>query len=194
MPKVCKINNLVSKTLAISIQVGFIFSFLTIFFFVYVQKVEKREFKEQVEFIIDNIFDDVKADLPKVIKNSVDDQKELIIINGIIDVIEDKIRLESKTNNDKINKENKKIEKKAFTYLIYTLIFILALIIIFTLMKYCLPIVLQVKEAMVIVIFVAITEFLFLQIIARNYISASPNNIKKEIGKTIKIWIKNNKG
>ena len=47
--------------------------------------------------------------------------------------------------------------------------------------------------AMIIVIAVGITEFAFLEIIAKNYISTDPNKIKRELADSIRKWIKTNK-
>ena len=46
---------------------------------------------------------------------------------------------------------------------------------------------------MIIVIAVGITEFAFLEIIAKNYISTDPNKIKRELADSIRKWIKTNK-
>ena len=54
------------------------------------------------------------------------------------------------------------------------------------------PIVQQIKEALIVVFFVALTELLFLQIVAKNYISADPNKVKAVIASAIKEWLQKN--
>jgi len=39
------------------------------------------------------------------------------------------------------------------------------------------------------VFFVALTELVFLQVIAKNYISADPNKVKSAIADAIKKWV-----
>jgi hypothetical protein len=50
----------------------------------------------------------------------------------------------------------------------------------------------QIKEAIIVVFFVALTELVFLEIVAKNYISANPNKIKAEVAQAIKEWLKDN--
>jgi len=58
---------------------------------------------------------------------------------------------------------------------------------------YCLPVQHQTLEALWVVLFVALTEFTFLQVVAKNYKSADPNKVKRVLGSAITKWIKKNK-
>lgn len=193
MIKTCKVNHFITNSLAIAIQIGFIFSFLTIFFFMYVQKVEKNEFKNQLEIIVDNFFDDVKDTNEIVNIDNINVDDTIVITNGFVDLLEEKAKISSKKEEDEIGQQNNKIKKKAKKYLIFTLSLIVIFAILLYFLQFCIPIKLYIKEAIIIVIFVALTEFTFLQLIAKNYISASPNKIKGEIANKIKLWIKKNK-
>ena len=51
----CKINDWLKDVIGMSIQIAFVFAFLTIFFFLYVQKVEKMEFVSQLNLIVDTL-------------------------------------------------------------------------------------------------------------------------------------------
>ena len=70
------------------------------------------------------------------------------------------------------------------------IILILTLLII----GFCIPVYKDIKEALIVVFFVALTELIFLRLIASRYISVNPQEIQKELGIAIKKWIKlNNK-
>ena len=56
--------------ISLAIQITFVYSFLTIFFFVYVQKVEEEEFVSQMNLIMDTVINDVKNDIPNIINSS----------------------------------------------------------------------------------------------------------------------------
>ena len=58
---------------------------------------------------------------------------------------------------------------------------------------FCIQILYEVKEALWVVLFVGITELVFLSVIAKSYISADPNAVKRSIGIAIQKWIATNK-
>ena len=65
----CINNNWVKYIFSILFQVILIFTFLTIFFFVYVVKVEKEQFKGQINLIVDDILTkDIQDDLVNIIQ------------------------------------------------------------------------------------------------------------------------------
>lgn len=179
----------ITEALSIAIQVSFIFGFLTVFFFAYVQGVEKNEFKNQLEMIVDSLYDDI---YPQYIKTQ-NPEKASVIISGLIDLIEENIKQNTKKSEDDINKQNKSTKYKAFKLLLGVIIIMVAICSIILLLGFCIHIGSHVKEAMLVVIFVGITEFAFLMIIAKNYISADPNRIKRNIADNIISWINKNK-
>ena len=192
----CKINNNLTKnTIAIAIKVSLIFSFLTIFFFVYVTKIEKEEFKKQMNLIVDNIMNDVVINLPTLINSNDSISKENIniLINGIIDVMEEKITIESKGPIQDVAIINAGVKKKAFHVLSTILLIIIFITLLLIIFGFCIPIKQHIKEALIVVFFVALTEFSFLTFIASKYISASPNKVKRTLGEEIQKWILINK-
>jgi hypothetical protein len=58
---------------------------------------------------------------------------------------------------------------------------------------YCTNLHHNISESLWVILFVGLTELAFLQIVAKNYISADPNNVKRVIGSSIEKWIKENK-
>lgn len=195
MTDVCKTNKWIMGGISIAIQVTFIFAFLTVFFFVYVTEVEKEEFRTQMNLIVDNIMKDVNNDLPSLINKQeyLSKADAAVVINGIIDVLQEKIYIDSKSTSATVLKQNHSVKMKAFKYLsaIVTVIVVSAVIIL--LIGFCVPIIYQIKEAMLVVIFVGLTELTFLQVIAKNFVSADPNKVKRSLGEAIQQWIKVNR-
>jgi len=189
----CEINNLkytsiFSNTL---IQITIIFAFLTFFFFSYVSKVENEEFKHQIEFVVDSIYKRHSQEINDDINSKkVDKDYIKTEIYGLIDLEEDKINKTSKTENEDIDNNNKKILDNSKFYIIITaaisFIMLSLLFIISYYMYGCyLPINSFIKEGVILFTIIFIIEFLFLNIIVKNYITANPNLIKNKIASSI---------
>jgi hypothetical protein len=189
----CEINNLkytsiFSNTL---IQITIIFAFLTLFFFSYVSKVENEEFKNQIDFVVDSIYKRYSQEINNLVNsNGINKNYIKAEIYGLIDLDEDKINKTSKTENQDIKNNNKKILDNALFYVITTAIvcfIVLSLIFIISYNIYgCyLPIGEFLKEGFILLIFIFIIEFLFLNIIVKNYITSNPNIIKTKITSAI---------
>lgn len=194
-------NQYVSIISSVSIQVAIIFAFLTIFFFSYVSKVENNEFKEQLDFVVDNIYRRHEEDIKNIIdKYSVnDDKKELLKmeIYGMIDLQEDKIKKESTIESIDIkNNNNDIINNSKFYVKIIASISICIIAFLFILMykgyDCFLPIKKYAIDGIVLLFFVFLVEILFLNIIVKNYITANPNYIKNKIAQAIINYIDNN--
>ena len=189
----CKNNPYVKNTFDIIFQVTLIAIFLTVFFFTYVSNVEKEEFKKQLDLIVDDLLSD--QDIRNIIpQNLSQTQKDnlAIVISGSLEAAKTKSTINQQNAiNDVIN-NNSKVKSSTYKKIFYVLIIIIILCIIVLLLGYCLPVMYQIKEATIVVFFVALTELMFLEIIAKNYISANPNKIKAEVAQAIKEWLKDN--
>jgi hypothetical protein len=197
MVKTCKNNEKVIDIFSILFQVVFIFTFLTIFFFVYVVKVEKDDFRSQINLIVDNILNEdvVKDNLNKLIlpEDSSFKEKFETILYGILDTAKDKSVIDNRKAIQDVLDKNSKTKNKAIKYLSITLSIVIILTIIVIIIGYCLPVKNQIKEALWVVLFVGLTELTFLTLIAKNYISADPNKVKRILSKSIMEWIDKNK-
>lgn len=190
-----KYNYWISESLSIAVQITFIFAFLTLFFFAYVQQVEQAEFISQLDLIMNSLMDDIGSDIKNIIKynQSIDNENLVLLMSGMIDTVEEKISIDSKSDNAGIAIQNKKIKTKALCMLLIVIITVVIISVIVLLLGFYIKIDMYVKEAMLVVIFVGLTEFLFLNIIAKNFVSADPNKIKRLIASTIIDWINKNK-
>jgi hypothetical protein len=189
----CKNNPYVKNTFDIIFQVTLIAIFLTVFFFTYVSNVEKEEFKKQLDLIVDDLLSDqdIRSIIPQNLSQTQKDNLA-IVISGSLEAAKTKSTINQQNAiNDVIN-NNSKVKSSTYKKIFYVLIIIIILCIIVLLLGYCLPVMYQIKEATIVVFFVALTELMFLEIIAKNYISANPNKIKAEVAQAIKEWLKDN--
>ena len=70
---------------------------------------------------------------------------------------------------------------------------LLSIVFVISILLSCFPINVIIKESVIIILFIGLTELIFIKFISSKYIIADPNKIKKELGLTIKEWLKNNK-
>lgn len=136
--------------------------FLTVFYFTYVSKVEDEIIRKQVAYLTNYFISDLKL-LPR------ED------IESIRQSIPDNQNMAEQDQAVKIH--NKKVEEKAYTVLgIFSAIGIG--IAYYLSKKYGFSLLDVLKNNLLILAFVALTEFIFLNVFVRNYISVDVNAIK----------------
>ena len=187
---VCKDSKLVYDGFIVLFQVTFIFAFLTTFYFVYVVNVEKEEFSTQIGIIIDKLLSNNISNIVPANLTSAQKQQLAIAISGAVSVANAQNKISSKSDDTDQVKKNNKTRKIAFGALSGVVLLLVLLTIIAIFLGYCMPIKTQIMEALWIILFVGITEFIFLNIIAKNYISANPNTVSIELGNAIQKYIK----
>lgn len=184
-------NNTVYYGLSIFIQVIFVFSFLVLFYFLYVIDVERKDFEDQINLLVDNLFSGVKDQVNEIIKVNPEkiskDDFELLVY-GIIDTLEEKISIDSKDTIKQINASNDKLKNNVYKILIG----IMVLCVIIIIFLQCYPVATILKESVITVFFIAMVELVFLTFISGKYISADPNKVKMLLGTSIKEWIQQN--
>ena len=185
-------NKIENNILIIFIQVIFMICFLVFFYFSYVVNIEKENFKKQIELTINSLLNE------SIIKNTITEYKNSkiskndmypIIFYGLIDTIEEKNNKQLQDSIKTINDNNNKIKNNC-----YILIgILLSIVFVISILLSCFPINVIIKESVIIILFIGLTELLFIKYISSRYIIADPNKIKKELGIAIKEWLKNNK-
>lgn len=184
----CKDNPTLNKMFFIFIQVMFTFAFLTIFFFTYVQKSEKKSFETQMNIIVDDLVPDIHLDsflpLSPVKKDFL---KKLI--NGSLDVSKENSIKKSEKDDKKILENNRKIQDKAYKWLFIAGLIVIGVTLAIFLAGQCLPLKVHTKNAITIVFFVALTEFVFLNIITSHYWSVDPGQVRTKIAETIQGYV-----
>lgn len=177
-----------------SIQVVMIFTFLTVFFFLYVVKVEREEFTKQIELIVDGIMTTQKGDPSSYISGPIPIPKEELeaVILGVLDETKRNQAVSDSPADGVIDGKNNNIEKKASIALMYVWGVLLLVILMFYIFGICTSMRHILIETIIVVVFVGIVEFVFLRVIAAKYISASPNQVRRELAQSIQGWIKDN--
>jgi hypothetical protein len=172
-------SRFVKKTFFILLQILLTLIFLTIFFFTYVNYIEKEAFKTQINLIVDDITNDIN------IKSFIPPGKEKeasIIISGTLDFAED---------DKKVSNQNNKIKNKAMLWVIIGCAVLLLFTVILVIAGYCIPFHIHLKDAIVVLFFMALTEFIFLVAVTKNYLFVNPATVRQEISDSIQKYIKN---
>ena len=182
-------NPIINKIFKLFLQVVLIFIFLTVFFFTYVGNVEKESFTTQMNIVVDDIVPDIN--IHEFVPPGQEDTA-VFILDGSMEVARNNALNDSKEEDKYINDQNIAIRNKAFILLGIVLGILLLVSLILYLTKHCIPFQIHIQDALIVVIFVAITEMLFLTIITKNYWSVDPGQVRSQIGKSIQKWIKEN--
>lgn len=153
----------------IILNVTIISSFIGIFFFTYASTVEKQILEDQSKYIAETMADNVKNFIPGDVKQ---------------DIVKTLNKPDLSQQDKDAEDSNKKLRKKAL--IVLGTLFIVGIIATFVVSKIGNIGFHIVKEAIVILFFVALTEFLFLNIITRNYKVADPNFVTSEMLKSVR--------
>lgn len=191
MREVCLTNNWVSHGIAIALQVLFITIFLTLFFFFYVVNVEKSEFKKQMNMVVNKLM--ANPELSGIIPKHAPLDELFIAINGALDLAQEKITYSVQSAIKEVIERNKKTRNRSIHTLLILSAFVIIIILSLMVIGFCMPISDHITNGLIAVFFVAITEFIFLTIVAKQYWSTDPNRIQRELGRAIKKYIKNRK-
>ena len=163
------------------IQGAIVFAFLTFFFFTYVVNVEKEEFEKQVNMVVDVIFERYSEKIKPVLSNK---WAKAALYGSIVSTEEDFIKSTLK-DTEELNRKNKEIISSAVKSVGMFMIVTILIIIALHFYGYCIPFKDITKEAIFILFFIFLVEFTFINLIAKNYISANPNYVKNKIARSI---------
>ena len=148
----------------IILHVTLISTFIGIFFFTYGSHIEENIVKKQVAFLIED-----NKEFVSLIPN--DTKKK------IVDKINN-IKLDLAEDDKKFTEQNKKLLIKAATVL--GIVFVVGVAIVWKMSEiYKFDFIHLLKENLIILCFVALTEFTFLTYYAQNYLSIDPNIIRR---------------
>jgi hypothetical protein len=158
--------------------------------------VEKDEFQKQLNLVVDTIYDDNKEDISNLFpKDPVKRELAKGVVYGIIDLNEGATDNSLKASPDPICEEdeddqsiadkNKSIIKTSVISVFLLIMAVIVVLFILTYYDYPIEIGDYIKEGILILIFIFVTEFIFLSVIPKNYISTNPNDIKNDIAKAV---------
>ena len=182
---------LFNKVFVITTQIVLIFIFLTVFFFTYVNVIEKQAFQTQMNLVVDSIFQD-DINISDYAPNG-DKDLATVIIDGSLELAKKNAIKNLQSDDDDINKQNKQIENNAFMIVgIVSGSFIVFAIVMYFLKK-TISFKIHFTEAIIGLIFIGLTELFFLNIITKKYYSVDTNQIKYRIGGSMQNYVKNRK-
>lgn len=160
------------EIIKIFMQIFFVVTFLSLFFFLYVTKVEQEIFQDQINLIVDSIYGDIISTIGIVVPP----EGQKIIKQGFYDYI-NTIKIEPQQYDD-ITNQNKSVldqTKQLVLVLGLTLFFIVIALIA---LRFCTDLSHHFLENIIVLTAIALTEFLFLNLVSRDYISSNPKKIE----------------
>jgi hypothetical protein len=166
------VNNSLNQGFKIFMQVLFVVTFLSLFFFLYVVKIEKDIFQHQIDFVVDNLYDEFQTTIDIAVPRQLQKQMKEEILDYL-----NTVKTSSETYDD-IRKQNEDvIDRTKRLVFIFVTVFVACMIAVF-LLKFCIDLKLHIVENMIALGAVALTEFLFLNLVTKRYIAANPNHVK----------------
>ena len=173
---------MINEVVKIFMQIFFVITFLSLFFFLYVVNVEKEIFESQMNFIVDNIYGQLS--FASNIVMPLEMKSEL---NSKILTYLDQVQLPSDSYED-IQTSNKYIIDTTINIVVnFTVLFSACLLGLFCL-HLCINLTEHTVQNLIVLGSIALTEFLFLNLVTRNYISADPNHVKLYFAQQLKSY------
>lgn len=166
----------VAEGTKILMQVFFVVSFLSLFFFLYVVKVEKEQFVTQVNLIVDNIMGDLKSVVSQIVRNPHEREKLGKILKNMVNNWEMPQR-----EFENIKKNNEKLLEKTKNIVITFAVILVSCLVTLMILHFCLHLTKGFIENITILVFIGLTELTFLTVVASHFIAADPNKVKYAI-------------
>jgi len=166
------VSPLLNHTLKIFMQVFFVVTFLSLFFFLYVVTVEKEIFNDQINMVVDALYGNMENSADLVIPQLVQTELKQEILDYLNTVVF------SQQDYDDIRKQNEEVINTTKT-VVYTFAVTLgACLFVIYFLRFCVDMTHHMIENLLALGAVALTEYLFLNLVSRNYIAANPNHVK----------------
>jgi predicted PurR-regulated permease PerM len=171
-----------NETLKVFMQVFFVVAFLSLFFFLYVVKVEKEIFTSQINIIVDTLFDELQNDMSIILPSKL----QTILKQEVLDYM-NSVTIDSESY-DNIRQQNDNVITTT-----KNLVFVFATILgacLFSIymLRFCVDMSHHLIENILALTAIAITEFLFLNLVSKKYIAANPNHIKLYFAQRVKYY------
>jgi hypothetical protein len=162
----------------IILHVILISSLITIFFFTYAAKVEEEIVKQQVNFIIEDLTDNVNM-LPENVRQIVRDASEQLTLPDMTEL------------DNKVIDANQKLMKKVIIMVGITLIVGIYIVYMMS-VKYNFSFSHIMKHNLIVLVFVFLTEYCFITYLGKNFRIGDPNFVKKSILTILKKYSETN--
>ena len=167
----------INHSINIILHVLILFTFLSIFFFVYISKVEKKTIKQELDHLIHNQTDKILTNIDNKLLSVPQLPKPLIIIDwNVADNIADVMIKDSEKRTDKIEKHNDNLLRISIGIISGLFILLIGTILFFKYYKgYNINLKEILLENLIIFTFIGIIEFGFFMFIALKYVPVTPD-------------------
>lgn len=178
-------------SISVSLQIILVSLFINIFFFAYVQKFEQQNFKSQMNYVVDTIASEIKTNVPPIDSSSFKEEY-IILTNGVIDMMKINNIKKGKNVVSDINNKNSDIKKRSYKIAgIISLIFIAVICLIYYFNRHSIEE--NIQDSLVIIFFIGLCEYLFLNFVVGKYMTVNSDMIKHSFGESVVKWIDENK-
>lgn len=163
----------------IFMQVFFVVTFLSLFFFLYVVKVEKEIFDSQITFVVDNLYDDLVSNIDLILPPTAQKAYKEFLYNYVTN-----IQPPTEQNQDITNQNNQVLDQTKNLVVTFAII-LFGIVTSLIVLRFCTDFSHQFLENIIILGAIALTEYTFLNVVTRKYISANPSLVKYTLLDTI---------
>lgn len=163
-----------------ALQIYLVFVFLTLFFFLYVLRKEKEIFRAQIAYIVDSFTDTLLDVLDVMYPEGRPDVNK---------IARDALARFEVSSNEELNKSikeaNDAIRRQAGIILVVCGVVLMIALGVLWYSGACFSFGHRLGLALAMLIFIALTEYLFLNLVAKNHIAAEVNKIKASLLDTV---------
>lgn len=165
-----------SEFFKIMIQVFMMFTFLSLFFFLFVVKVEREEFNHQIKFITQNLVDELGQELKPYFPEPQPFLQELC---KILTQIYNNTTIDPQSHS--IQQHNQEIINHTVQLVVKVGLVLITAMLCTVIFKYALHLKQHFWENFMVLVSLGLVELIFLETVTKNYISADPNFVKKTL-------------
>lgn len=166
------VSPFLNELLKIFIQVFLVVTFLSLFFFLYVVKVEKEIFQSQIDTVVDSIFTDLQHALQFLTPGIAQKQMNVYVSSYL-----DNVKINT-GNVSQINAQNEEVITRTKNVVFVFALILFACVFVVFILRFCVDMMHSIAANLVVLACIAVTEYLFLNLVSRNYIAANPNHVK----------------
>ena len=168
----------------ISINVLFIAILISIFFFTYGVTIEENTILDQMKILSNDIINTFKL-TGNTLNNNLNDY-----LNNNILTPTNIRKIEIDADDARMLAKNRPIIIKVIIFITLFIIIVLAMTIYFIQVQNVTNIKNIIVEALIVLVFIGLTEYLFLTFFGAKFISINPNNIKMQVVKDLQKYSK----
>lgn len=185
-----KHSDLFNHFFSLLLNVSFIFCFLIVFYFLYVHKVENDSYLNQMSEVADSFYEDLEPFLKNILKTKDKTTRKnfRVLFKQKLNTLMTKIDNNNKKAHSEIDTYNYYLRDQSITWAVCILTVMCIVGIVAKGMGYCIPIWLISVEGLILLGFVALTEYVFLVAIGNQYKAVDPNLVKNNIAKKISLY------